>query len=387
MQLKQVFAPPPRSDDDGTRSSTHGNLNPKLVHFRHPAYPDAEPDLLRFSALDGGDGSDGIDYDLALTSCCIVTGNTSATGWLAVRVSSSDDDKPLFHRVDRPGDGILRHLEYHFCVGELDPTTYKYPVVPSFDHWRLPHGQLPSPWKDLRLDSSTTHPHVHFKCKVAALARDSTPPPYQRRRNLVLLRRDLHHLLDTRRFTFVAKSVFAQPLSSPAACMPTAQLALHVMLPSGSDQLPGLYHNRALQEPVRGIAVEFLFARFAWTLFTDEHMPFLKGFVEHTVLLYNLSEDRVEEEKLHSAEIRMQAKLFGSYSSSRSVSPRKRPRSSQPSSSQPSSSEHRLPQTDAEASETGSCGVPPFKLRRSTDGGSDAEDWDDITEAPRLGGP
>ncbi|KAH6634763.1 hypothetical protein B0J18DRAFT_30163 [Chaetomium sp. MPI-SDFR-AT-0129] len=405
MPLKQAFTPPPRPGD--------GNLSSKLVHFRHSAYSDCEPDLLCLSALDGDGSGDGIDYDLALTSCCIVTGNTFATGWLAVRVSSGNGDGtgdgPLFHRVDRPGDGILRRVEYHFCVGKLDPTTYKYPVVPSFDHWRFPHGHLPSPWKDIRPDTYATHPHAHFKSKAAALIRDGTcrisgycdavevahlvpladgnwfrsnrmerycslpadPHPINDERNLILLRRDLHHLFDTRRFTFVAKSIFAQPLLPPAAHAPTAQLALHVMLPSGSDQLPGLYHNRTLQDPVRDVAVEFLFARFAWTLFTDENMPFFNGFVKHAVLLYNLSEGRVGEETLRSAGVRSHAKLFESYSSSRSISPWKRPRSSQPSSSQ-----HRVPQTDAEAFETGSCGVPPFNLRPSTDGDSDGEDWD-----------
>ncbi|GAB1311800.1 hypothetical protein MFIFM68171_02010 [Madurella fahalii] len=138
MQLKQAFTPPETSDDDDDDASSS-----KMTHFRHPAYPDTEPDLLRLSALDDGDG---IQYDIALTSCCIVTGNTFATGWLATRVSSSDGNGPHFHRVGRPDDGILRDRKYYFCVGEHDPMTYKYPVVPSFDHWRFPHGNLPSPW-------------------------------------------------------------------------------------------------------------------------------------------------------------------------------------------------------------------------------------------------
>ncbi|KAK4044729.1 hypothetical protein C8A01DRAFT_31227 [Parachaetomium inaequale] len=336
MQLQQAFTPPQRPIDG----------NSKLIHFRHPAYPDTEPDLLCLSALDGG--GDGIDYDLALTSCV-------------------------------PGGPVFRPLA-------------------------IPARHLPSPWKDLRLDSYATYPDAHLKSKVAALARDGTcrisgycdaveaahlvpladghwfrsnsmerycclpaePHPINDERNLVILRGDLHHLLDTRRFTFVAKSVATQPLSPHS---PTVQLALHVMLPSRSDQLPSLYHNRALQHPVRGLAVEFLFARFAWTLFTDENMPFLNGFAKHSVLLFDPSEGRVDEETLRSAEVRKHAKLFESYSCSRSVSPRKRPLSSQPSSSQP-----RPPQTDAEAFETGSCGVPPFDLAASSDDGD--EDWD-----------
>lgn len=133
MQLKQAFTPLQRSDDDIDNNS-------RLIHFRHPAYPDTEPDLLCLSALDGGDG---IDYDLALTSCCIITGNTFATGWLATRVSSGDGDGdgdgPLFHRVGRPGDGILRHRQYHFCIGEQDPTTCKYSLYLRACLWLSSH--------------------------------------------------------------------------------------------------------------------------------------------------------------------------------------------------------------------------------------------------------
>ncbi|GAB1311801.1 hypothetical protein MFIFM68171_02011 [Madurella fahalii] len=181
------------------------------------------------------------------------------------------------------------------------------------------------------------------------------PHPVNDERNLVMLRRDLHHLLDTRRFTFAAKSASTQPstaASSPSTAHAlTAQPALHVM---SSNQLSDLYHNRVLQQPIRGLAVEFLFARFAWTLVTDEYMPFLNGLVKHNVLLFDPSEGRLEEEAVRSSEVRKHAKLFVSYSCSRSVSPKKRQWSSQP-----------WPQTDAEAFETGSCGVPPFDLEAS----------------------
>jgi hypothetical protein len=287
----------------------------------------------------------------------------------------------MFHRVHRPEDGILRDHEYHFCVGEEDPTTSKYPVIPSFDHWRFPHGQLPPPWNDLSVDLDASVP---FKGKMAALARDGTcrisgygdateaahlvplanghwfssndmerycrfpadPHPINDERNLITLRRDLHHLLDTRRFTFAAKSVSgpppppaAEPSLAPAAPSATTQLALHVMLSSPSGQLADLYHNRAMQQhPVRGIAVEFLFARFAWTLFTDENMPLLSGAVSHNVLLFNPAEGRLGEESLRAAEVRKHANIFDTYSSSsRSVSPRKRSRPG-----------HSLGRTDAE---------------------------------------
>ena len=174
-----------------------------------------------------------------------------------------------------------------------------------------------------------------FRSNMERYCRFPTEPhPINDERNTIALRRDLHHLLDTRRFTFMAKSVSgpappptAEPSPAPAAPSATAQLALHVMLPSPSGQLASLYHNRALQQLVRGIAVEFLFARFAWTLFTDENMPFLSGALSHNVLLFNLAEGRLGEESLRATEVRKHANIFETYaSSSRSVSPRKRSR-------------------------------------------------------------
>lgn len=120
--------------------------------------------------------------------------------------------------------------------------------MPSFDRWRFPHGHLPSPWKDLSLDPTVPSAAQHFKSKVAALVRDGTCRisgylnaveaahlvpltdgdwfqskhmerycslpvnlhPINDERNLVILRRDLHHLLDARCFTFAAKSVSPQ---------------------------------------------------------------------------------------------------------------------------------------------------------------------------------
>ncbi|EAQ84892.1 hypothetical protein CHGG_08906 [Chaetomium globosum CBS 148.51] len=256
--------------------------------------------------------------------------------------------------------------------------------------------------KNLNVDLDAAHHTAPLKGKIAALARDGTcrisgygdaveaahlvplanrhwfssnnmarycrfptdPHPISDERNLITLRRDLHHLLDTRRFTLAAKPVSASPQPSspttppPGAHAPTAQLSLHVMLSSPSGQLADLYHNRVLQL-VRGIAVEFLFARFAWTLFADETMPFLSGAVRHNVLLFDPAEGRLGEDSLRAAEVRERAaNVFEMCYSSRSVSPRKRSRPG-----------HSLALTDAEGFELGAA---------SEMGGPDEEeaDWD-----------
>lgn len=82
--------------------------------------------------------------------------------------------------------------------------------------------------------------------------------PINDNRNLLCLRKDIQFLCDTRRLVFVPK-LFG-PVEDGTT---TPQVALHVLLPCGSDELVELYHNRSPQ-PLRDIAVEFPFARFAW---------------------------------------------------------------------------------------------------------------------------
>jgi hypothetical protein len=127
------------------------------------------------------DGDSGLDFDVALTACCIVADANWDDGYLAQTVAGNN----VLQRVDRPQDGLLRGLEYFFCVKGRDPlcipcpciillssvtlacltvsvpVAVKYPVIPSFHHWRFPHGSfdengvlrgnLPPPWKHLRL--------------------------------------------------------------------------------------------------------------------------------------------------------------------------------------------------------------------------------------------
>lgn len=155
------------------------------ISFRHPAYPETERVLLRLSAVDGPE-RDGVDYDFGLISCGIVTGNTWPDGSLAVKRGDTE-----FEPVTRPEDGVLREEEYFYFVGTYDasckvshinnnldiPTdiqfqTDKYPVIPSFHHWRFPHRKLPAFWKEFTIapgpDSSNR------RKDEAVLSRDGT---------------------------------------------------------------------------------------------------------------------------------------------------------------------------------------------------------------------
>lgn len=113
---------------------------PRIVKILHPDYPAAENTLLHLRALDDG----GIDYDIALVACSIVTGNTS-TGFFAVQNANG----PRLERIARPDDNILRGFEYVFQLPDDHILERPYPVVPRFEDWTFPHASMPSPWDEL----------------------------------------------------------------------------------------------------------------------------------------------------------------------------------------------------------------------------------------------
>ena len=132
--------------------------------------------------------------------------------------------------------------------------------------------------------------------------------------NALVLRKDFQHLFDERRLVFVPKR------SSDDQSL---QLVIHVLLPQGSVQLLPLYHNR-LPRPITGVSAQFLFARFAWAVFTDEYMPFFRDEQKYAVLLFDPSTGRMTSEELQGRHIPGRANIFNASSKSRSVSPKKR---------------------------------------------------------------
>jgi hypothetical protein len=130
---------------------------------------------------------------------------------------------------------------------------------------------------------------------------------------MVVLRRDLHHLFDNRRITFIAKRLDNSE---------TANLVTHALLEQGSTELVNLYQNR-LTQPLTGISAELLFARFAWTIFSDEIFPFLSGMHTYNVRIFDPETGQYFDEQLQRPAILGKLQLFDKLRS-RSVSPSKR---------------------------------------------------------------
>ncbi|KEQ57655.1 uncharacterized protein M437DRAFT_61133 [Aureobasidium melanogenum CBS 110374] len=188
-------------------------------------------------------------------------------------------------------------------IYRCDPNpTERYPLVHIFAHWRFPHGDLPSSWSQLRVPNmppsralppqgsltdallardiscrltatveGTEYAHLVPRTQVDWFRRNTmfrygVAPrpeiePIDVPRNALLLRSDIHTVFDQRRFAITLKPL---PVASDSAA--THGLAVHLFSPGLSEQFVKLYHGVALQ-PLYGVAPEYLFARFTWTVF------------------------------------------------------------------------------------------------------------------------
>ena len=169
----------------------------------------------------------------------------------------------------------------------------KYPIVPSFFHWQFPHSNLPEPWAVHNLSKPPTQRQLPRQSSLteALLARDIScrvtnhiegtehahlvprseelwfsqngmfqytqqqrpgTEPIDDSCNAILLRSDIHTIFDQKRLVLVPK---------------ISAFVVHILAPGSTSELVDLYHNVQLQ-PLAGVAVEYLFARFAWAVFT-----------------------------------------------------------------------------------------------------------------------
>ncbi|KAI1473280.1 hypothetical protein F4774DRAFT_405077 [Daldinia eschscholtzii] len=269
---------------------------PPFVKIRHPHYDLGHSLLFNFPALD-----DGIEYDIVWTACCIVLGNA----W-----TRPEKDQPYLSlsrprgspAIVVPANGILPVGTYYlhdplFATDEESP----YPITPTFHHWEFPHNNVPSLWLEGHgIQPNPSHLYAAspstFRDKVLVrdescrmtLVRggveqahwvpisagdwfnDNMMEEYHSEEtsvgvrdvaNTVLLRADVHKIWDSKDMTFVPKRRAGG----------TYGLVMHMLsaLHAGARQEKlELWHNRQ-PHTLYGIRPEFVFARFAWTIFNN----------------------------------------------------------------------------------------------------------------------
>lgn len=284
-------------------SSYHDSSINRQIRFRHPWYDDGHNILFSFFAPDNHDllTGRGLYASFALDACGIVT-NNRWDGWLSRnRTSSSADD---VNSVDP--HSVLDQRDYYYHLPKLPnetnhSQTLPYSVVPNFRQWSFPHDRLPNSWTCIPPPPpSTNAANQTFapsnltsvlkardtSCRMTGyaeanlvthlcpakedqwwrynnMARYNSPSARfssYNPSNTMLLRADLHHQFEARKFVFVPKQDVGSEYS---------RLVTHVL--EVSPELEAVYHNHALQ-PFRA-SLELLFSRFAWSIF-----PYLEAF-------------------------------------------------------------------------------------------------------------
>ncbi|KAK8145617.1 hypothetical protein G3M48_004206 [Beauveria asiatica] len=344
--------PSPKHPDGGLLSSkgVTSDFQRTPVTLRHPGYPDQHNILLVFPALDlhkqDSDNDGRIDFGLhhetARVACAIVA-NCRWDGFLS-------EDKASGARPVMIGpDDLLLGRSYYFHIPNSDSDSDSdttpdgpYPIVPSFAHFQFPHQNLPPTWKasSLTLPASqsnavlardvscrvtasklgteiahliprsedtwfTTNQMSQYSSRPDAFIANSTDDV----RNAMLLSSNIHSTFDQRRFVLVPKR---------------GSWAIHVLSGLPGDELAAVYHNVQPQQ-LSGLAIEYLFARFAWTVLAQG--AFLRTGVRRRLIIVPREDGVPRVSDVSGQECRtMFAPNSLSGSKSRSQSPKKRVR-------------------------------------------------------------
>ncbi|KFZ13764.1 hypothetical protein V501_03532, partial [Pseudogymnoascus sp. VKM F-4519 (FW-2642)] len=320
-----------RSSLEPTEKAEYAGHSDNHITFLHPGYSDSSKQsvLLRLQAFDREGG--GLHFGTALTACQIVAGNCQNGFFTRQR------DGP---KIKIQFDELLRHKIYYFYNPDIkDPM---YPVYKSFGDWSFPHDNLPPQWSAMDAEGTSIDNAPPSASGLAAFvgARDKSCRVSVTRgtdyfesahlvprseadwfaangmgeynlsqtllgdwmlddaRNAIALRSDIHSAFDDRKFVIVPK-----------------QSKWVVQFMGHTNGLGDDFHNTHIY--LKGISSEFLYARFAWTIFR-----FLSSFLNAHItraLLVRLSDGQEMAKQVTFEEIKAQF-----LSRSRSVSPRKR---------------------------------------------------------------
>ncbi|KPM46517.1 hypothetical protein AK830_g41 [Neonectria ditissima] len=289
------------------------------VLFFHPGYSGADGTsdfdvLLSLEAFD--DAGTGVHYDTAHTACAILA-NNRWDGYF------SDDRHGRLKA--QPPDGILRKEQYYFCLPSSDPSTHQYPVIARFKDWRFPHGNLPPIWKKLKDQLKTLVPQFQRTVTPPSLDDAGCHDQHISSQGNSNLRQDndgqsqADSLLPVRSHSRRdSRGPDDEPKEEPV------HVVGHVFNSTPSGDLPQLWHNRPLCSPPSPSSVEYLFARFAYTIFSPSVFKyFLDSNKARRLLIWDEGKLKHEIEDADPERCRS----IWNASRSRSESPKKRARS------------------------------------------------------------
>ncbi|KAM3077622.1 hypothetical protein ACMFMG_006953 [Clarireedia jacksonii] len=266
------------------------SVNPHhQIRFRHPHYPDSSNVLLTLFAPDCPAG--GIEYGVAHAACGVISGNRWE-GWFTTTIDGAKSTLTY-------GD-ILCERDYYFYLPNSS-LEIPYAIVPTFREWTFPHEGLHPCWQtnhdnipsaqnsrftaisslsaavfirdqSCRMSGFTEGTQVAHLCPRSEdawfqrneMSRYNLNPllvsqgPLEDTANALLLRQDLHTHFDAHKFVFV-------PKKSKSITEREIPIVAHLLM--ASRELGMLHHNVRLKA-IPDVDMAFLFARFAWSMFT-----------------------------------------------------------------------------------------------------------------------
>ncbi|KAI0452418.1 hypothetical protein F5B21DRAFT_336046 [Xylaria acuta] len=309
----------------------------RFVAFFHPGYPYPAPPLLTLAAVDyvheGGRVVRGINYHTAKAACGIVACNRfDDAAFFALKTG-----KGGWARFGPPADELLRATGDFYFYFVVDTPDHCYPVVPSFDHWRFPHGALPPHWASLSVPTSDAD---DLGSRVADRDRDGAGEPlcfeetsfarvapfshlgwgasnqmekYCRRHGVGVtgvsrLFTDIHRCFHT--------NVMDLRSLGDDYCPKRFELHPELIL---RNILDAAVHNHTAwpredheNAPINiaGIHREHLFARFAFDVLSDANYRFLGGALKYTVRLFDVEKAEQYTTELYSDDITERSCIF-----------------------------------------------------------------------------
>ncbi|KAI0112007.1 hypothetical protein F4814DRAFT_424426 [Daldinia grandis] len=301
--MKPFCVPPPPS----TRSMDPNYL--LYVRIFHPYYPPGagRDPMLRFLTSDGG-----AQYLMVYYACCILAGNCMKDdeGRDNTNLSSPFLSRTQYmkDRIKVPANDILETGDYYFIMPPSCPSSpgtapsssstrgEHYAITPTFDDWDIPKV-IPSPWHQVAvpLDQSDLSPaetraaqpcylssslnsvqqaHIIPGAEVNWAKRNQigneliglNKDVLEDWRNKIPIRSDLHYLWDHGYLTFLPKSISGTATRVYELCVHVNRVGQDP--PKGYENIE-LYQNRIIRN-LHGVPANFLFARFAWSIFNEE---------------------------------------------------------------------------------------------------------------------
>ncbi|KAJ8110939.1 hypothetical protein ONZ43_g5743 [Nemania bipapillata] len=233
-----------------------------------------------------------------------------------------------WHTLYRPYDNVLTAgFNYYFIVDKPDNC---YPVVAGFDHWRFPHGSLPSLWQVIarrRMDNTdlaeavTDNVGSKTTCdstgevgcvETIGLARvapfsnktwfesnqmekyNRLQSTMRRNTNVQILHCELGEFFGESWLSSTGLDDLGQ-ISKRLEIHPS--IILQRILSESDSQRNGDQDGK-LQAPI--IQCEHLFARFAFNILSNKNYKFLRGNEEYTVCFFDFEKGEQYTTNLHS---------------------------------------------------------------------------------------